>query len=152
MLEVMVKDMKKIKSFVMSNGYVYVYLYKNSKKKTLKVHRLVAETFLENKENKKQVNHKDGVKTNNCVENLEWATQSENQRHAFVIGLNKGNFGITNGMHRAVEQYDKKGNYIISWETMTAASNALKINISNICNCCKGKIKSVGGFVFKYGE
>lgn len=146
------KERKKIKGFIMDNGYVYVYLYKNSKRNTYKVHRLVAETFLENKENKKQVNHKDGDKTNNCVNNLEWCTQSENQRHAFKNGLNKGNFGTTNGMHKAVEQYYKNGNYIISWETMTSASKALKINIANICNCCKGKIKSAGGYVFKYGE
>ena len=64
------KEKKKIKEFIMKNGYVYVYLYKNSKKKTYKVHRLVAEAFLQNKENKPQVNHKDGNKRNNCVSNL----------------------------------------------------------------------------------
>ena len=69
-----------------SNGYVYIELSKNSKKKTFRVHRLVAEAFLENKDSKKQVNHKDLNKNNNIVDNLEWSTQSENMNHAYKNG------------------------------------------------------------------
>ena len=69
-------------------GYQRVGLYVgNYKSKTIKVHRLVAETFIENIENKKDVNHIDGIKSNNNISNLEWCTRSENIKHAFRIGL-----------------------------------------------------------------
>lgn len=71
-------------------GYQRVGLYVgNYKSKTIKVHRLVAETFIDNIENKKDVNHIDGNKANNNVCNLEWCTRSENIKHAFKLGLIK---------------------------------------------------------------
>lgn len=69
-------------------GYQRVGLYVgNYKSKTIKVHRIVAETFIENTENKKDVNHIDGNKSNNNIHNLEWCTRSENIKHAFANGL-----------------------------------------------------------------
>lgn len=69
-------------------GYKRVGLYiGNYKSKTIKVHRLIAEAFIENIENKKDVNHIDGVKSNNKISNLEWCTRSENIKHAFKLGL-----------------------------------------------------------------
>ena len=69
-------------------GYQRVGLYiGNYKTKTIKVHRLIAETFIENPLNKKDVNHIDGKKSNNSVSNLEWCTRSENIKHAFNNGL-----------------------------------------------------------------
>ena len=69
-------------------GYQRVGLYVgNYKSKTIKVHRLVAETFVDNIENKKDVNHIDGNKSNNNIHNLEWCTRSENIKHAFANGL-----------------------------------------------------------------
>ena len=70
-------------------GYKVVSLSKsNTKLKTVLVHRLVAIHFIDNPENKKQVNHIDGIKTNNNVSNLEWKTRHENMTHAFKTGLN----------------------------------------------------------------
>lgn len=69
------------------HGYLYVDLYKNSKHKRYYVHRLVANTFIPNLENKKEVNHIDGDKNNNSVSNLEWVTSSENSRHAWKNNL-----------------------------------------------------------------
>lgn len=69
-------------------GYLRVYLYSEGKKKRYFVHRLVAETFIPNPENKPQVNHKDGNKQNNELSNLEWVTRSENGLHYFRVLLN----------------------------------------------------------------
>jgi len=71
------------------NGYLIVKIRINNKSKNIKVHRLVAQSFIENPENKPQVNHIDGNKTNNDLSNLEWVTRSENIKHAFKIGLKK---------------------------------------------------------------
>lgn len=69
-------------------GYLRVYLYSEGKKKRYFVHRLVAETFIPNPENKPQVNHKDGNKQNNELSNLEWVTRSENGLHYFRVLFN----------------------------------------------------------------
>lgn len=74
-----------------TSGYYEVSLCKNGKVKRYKIHRLVARTFLENPTAKREVNHKDGCKTNNVVSNLEWVSSSENSFHAYKIGLRKAN-------------------------------------------------------------
>ena len=71
------------------NGYQQVNLYLNGKRKSQLIHRLVADAFIPNPENKRTVNHIDGDKTNNRAENLEWVSDSENIKHAFRVGLNK---------------------------------------------------------------
>lgn len=70
-----------------ARGYLRLQLYIDGKKINFRIHRLVAMAFLENPENKKTVNHIDGNKENNNVDNLEWATYSENQYHAIRTGL-----------------------------------------------------------------
>jgi hypothetical protein len=70
------------------NGYPQVCLYRDGKRKTIRVHRLVAEAFVSNPDNHTIVNHKDGVKDNNVPANLEWCTVLENNIHAFENGLN----------------------------------------------------------------
>lgn len=84
-----VKTGKKLKPFKGPNGYYIVWLCENRTKICKSVHRLVAEKFISNPENKSQVNHVDGNKLNNHVSNLEWSTRSENVRHALQIGLNR---------------------------------------------------------------
>lgn len=76
---------KKLKGTV-TNGYLVVSLYKNKICKIHRIHQLVAETFL-GKHDGLEVNHIDGIKTNNCLNNLEYVTGSENMKHAFRIGL-----------------------------------------------------------------
>lgn len=71
------------------NGYLYNTLCKNSKYKTRLTHRLVAETFISNDFNKKEVNHTNGNKLDNRINNLEWVTPSENSQHAYAMGLSR---------------------------------------------------------------
>ena len=81
-------------------GYATVNLYNNGKMKTFSVHRLVAEAFLDNPNNLENVNHKNGIKLDNNVENLEWMSGKDNTRHAF--GNNLGGF-----RDRALKQLEK---------------------------------------------
>lgn len=71
-------------------GYYMVHLSVNGIGGLKTVHRIIAETFIDNPNKYPQINHKNGIKTDNRVENLEWCTQSQNQKHAFKTGLNKG--------------------------------------------------------------
>jgi hypothetical protein len=85
------------KSYLLStnktyDGYQAITLCANKTQKTKTIHRLVAETFIENIENKPQVNHIDGNKSNNKLENLEWMTSSENVKHALKLGLKDKNW------------------------------------------------------------
>jgi hypothetical protein len=74
----------------------YVHLYKNAKRKSFTVHRLVALAFVENIDNKPEINHIDGNRSNNCYTNLEWATRQENMAHGFSTGL-IDNQGVNHG-------------------------------------------------------
>ncbi|PHE75181.1 endodeoxyribonuclease [Bacillus wiedmannii] len=76
-----------LKQQVIKCGYLSVHLFKNGKVKFIQIHRLVAQTFIPNLGNKPQVNHINGIKTDNCVSNLEWVTRSENLKHAFANEL-----------------------------------------------------------------
>ena len=76
-----------IKSRPIRYGYIHITLYFNGKRKNYPIHRIVAMVFIPNPKNKPQVNHKDGDKQNNRVDNLEWVTNSENMRHAYKNGL-----------------------------------------------------------------
>lgn len=129
-----------------SKGYGRVVLYKNNKKKQFKIHRLVAETFLPNKSNKSAVNHIDGNKKNNNVNNLEWCTIKENNIHAFENGLNSIKM-------RAVYQMDLEGNVINEFKSLCDASKFLnKQSHHNIMYCCNGKTHTAYGYKWKYKD
>jgi hypothetical protein len=76
---------KMLKPCLSKSGYLLVSFCVDNIKSNHNVHRLVARAFIPNESNKPQVNHKDGDKLNNCVENLEWATASENTKHAYSV-------------------------------------------------------------------
>jgi hypothetical protein len=86
----LIDKVNKIKSLKLAkDGYYNIQLIKNTKSRIFRVHRLVAVAFIPNLENKLEINHKDGIKTNNSIENLEWCTRSENMKHAVKTGLFK---------------------------------------------------------------
>mgnify|MGYP003641447926 CR=1 FL=1 len=133
-----------------SDGYRYYSLSKNGKSKKFKSHRLLALHFLSNPENKKQVNHIDGIKYNNDLSNLEWVTQSENILHSYKIGTQKPLKGSDNVLSFRVYQYGLDGKFIQSFGSGRDAARKLGLYQSNISACCLGKIKSSGGFNWSY--
>ena len=94
---------KSIKAqYISSTGYYMISTSYKNKSNPLRVHRLIAETFINNPDNKPEVNHKDGNKTNNSIKNLEWVTHLENMNHAKETGL-MNNLGSSNGMAKLNE-------------------------------------------------
>lgn len=87
---------KEVKTKTDKKGYIHIRLHKDTTQKQIGIHRVVALTFLEKPSFKCEVNHKDGIKSNNNVENLEWITRSENIKHAFKLGLRQRLIGELN--------------------------------------------------------
>lgn len=136
------------------SGYMLVRLASNRTYKNLNVHRIVADAFIPNPEGKKTVNHIDGNKSNNTVENLEWATQKENINHAIDTGLNlhdgfKGRTGILHPQAKAVLQYDKNGNFIKRWDCISDASRFYGLSMGTISCSMLKENGSAAGFIWK---
>lgn len=120
------------------DGYSKVSLLKNGKAKQCNIHRLVAEAFIKNPENKEQVNHKDGNKHNPHVDNLEWVTPSANAIHAYQIGLSKPTntkFGGESHRSKRVKQSMCDGTVKV-WDSMMSAGRA-GYDTGGICRCCQ---------------
>ena len=127
--------------------YLFVRLsqgYLNDKKRTVyknhDVHRLVAETFIENPDDLPFVNHKDENKRNNNADNLEWCTPKYNS-----------NYGtIKEKICKKVCQYNKEGQFIREYPSLYMAADCVGGYPGNISSCCKGKLETAYGFVWKY--
>lgn len=125
----------------MKCGYLRTALSKDSKMKKVLTHRLVAETFIPNSQNKPQVNHIDGNKKNNAVSNLEWCNNSENILHADKTGL------------RDMKKLYKRCRCIETgeiFESIKAAGKFVGMTPTQISSACKGKRNTVKGFHFEY--
>lgn len=129
------------------NGYGYsrVMLSKNGKTKVFYVHRLVAEAFVPNTENKSQVNHKNGIKTDNRWFMLEWTTPKENTNHARRIGLCD-----YSGLEKQIEQLSLNGEHIKYHKSIHHAERETKIAYQNISKCCRVERKTAGGYKWAY--
>ena len=138
-------------------GYLSVGMWKDKKMYNKTIHRLVALAFLPNPNNYPIINHKDGDKQNNNVENLEWCTFSHNTKEAYRLGLNHisnkhresaRTRGLASG--KRVAQKDLSGNIIKIFNSGRQASIELGISQGNISQCCNGKMKSTCGFLWEY--
>ena len=128
------------------DGYFFVNLYKNNKSKTFKVHRLVAEAFLPNTDNLPLINHKDEDKSNNIVSNLEWCDVKYNTNYGTRNKrIGKSN---TNGKRsKPVLQYTLDGKFVREWESYRECK---RNGFNHVSECCRGKLKSCGGFIWRY--
>ena len=142
-----VRNKKSKKLLKQSNGrdkrYLSVYLTNGKKENTQRVHRLVAEAFIPNPEEKPMVNHIDGDKNNNSVENLEWCTSKENNNHAIKMGLNHPG------------SYQKKKIQVVEtgeiFDGVTECANALNVDFRNIYRSLNSKQKyATNGLHFEY--
>lgn len=127
-------------------GYKGVCIHVGEYKKRHTVHRLVAEAFIPNPNNLPEVNHKDGDKQNNNVENLEWVTGSENIRHAIIHGLK-----TTDSIEKSVVQINTKSSKVINkFNSLSEAHIETNTNIVGIMKCCKGYGYTTNGFRWAY--
>lgn len=139
-----------------NNGYMQVHLSIDGVMKSHKIHRLVAKTFIPNPYNLPQVNHKDEDKTNNCVENLEWCTQSYNmnyndgqKRRASSRDYEEISKKRSEVQSKEVTQYDFDGRIVAIWRNAYVAEEH-GYNRTMINQCCLGNKKSHKGYVWKY--
>lgn len=130
-----------LKNRINTKGYRFITLCKgDGKPKQIGVHRLVAQAFIPNPLNLPQINHIDENKTNNNVENLEWVTASQNQRHS------------AHQQSCKINQYTLDGELIRTWGSAQEIKRELGFSAGNIIQCCKGNknYSHVGGFRWKY--
>lgn len=144
---------KILKGWVQNTGYLTVSL----SNKKYSVHRLIATTFLEQEKGKNIVNHIDGNKLNNNVNNLEWCDYKHNFDEAIRLNLMNIKYNSYENRIRAkkINQYDLKRNFIRSYLCSIDAEKELKnkgikINARNIRDVCNGKRKTAGGFYWEY--
>ena len=129
-----------------TDGYYCVGISINKKNYRKRVHRLVAEAFIENKYNYPYVNHKNGIKTDNRMDNLEWCTPQQNTRHAWDTGL------AVSVKKIKIKQYDLNGDFIEEYNSLSQAAKSLNLLESKISLCCNGLRKSHGGFQWRFSD
>ena len=141
-----IKTGRILKGRLSKSGYLQVNLTMKEtlKQKNYYIHRLVAIYFIENPENKREVNHKDGDKINNHVENLEWVTSSENQKHKHSI-LKKNKTS-----QKRIGKFDKNDVLLEEYPSILEAAKSFGKSRVNIDNALQKKQKTAYGFIWKY--
>lgn len=139
-----------LKPVLSSGGYYRVRLWLNGRAKNFLVHRLVAKAFVQNPNQKPEVNHKDGDKSNNCAENLEWVTGAENKRHSREV-LGKVNRNPnTEAAHNACKKRVRCIDLDVEYESITEAAKAIAVSQSTLSNHLIGKNKTCKGLHFEF--
>ncbi len=141
-------------------GYFVVTPSNGKERKQTHIHRLVAEAFIPNPNNLPQVNHINGIKTDNRVENLEWCTPGQNSVHAYRTGLKLisdkqrafiGRYS-KEVRSRKVIQMDMHGNVLNQYPSLIEASKNTGAHQSAIGQCCRGEVKHAKNFKFIYAN
>jgi len=134
--------------------YDYVILYKYWFGKWYRVHRLVAQAFILNPNNKREVNHKNGIQNDNVVSNLERVTKSENERHAidklWKTIRNKWKLWKKNCRSKKIIQFSQMGKKIKIWDSMMDVQRKLWISYPWISDCCRWVSEFAWGYRRKY--
>ena len=133
---------KTMKISIGTHGYPQICLTKNNKRKTVKIHRLVANAFIVNLYDLPDVNHKDENKLNNCVSNLEWCSKEYNNKYG------------TRTLRTSQEfmQYDLSGKLIKVWQSGKDIERETGYDRRHISRCCNGKRPTAYGFIWKRGR
>ena len=159
-----------LKPYISNSGYLLVGLYKQQKRDRKLLHRLVAEAFIPNPENKPEIDHINTIKTDNTVflnedgsinyekTNLRWTTRKENINNPITktkMRINarkpsKGKYGKKHHRSKPIIQYDREGNFIKEWDCANDVEQVLGISNKHIGSVCLGKRKSCGGYIWKY--
>jgi len=127
-------------------GYLRIKLSKHNKSKTHSVHKLVALAFLPNTNSELIVNHKNGKRDDNRLDNLEWVTHQENVLHGFR------ELGRIPTTRKQVNQYSISGEFIKTWTSAQEIANSLNLNRASIVGCCKNKRKTCNGYMWTYAS
>lgn len=136
----------------LSKGYYSISLSKGNKTITQKIHRLVAQAFIPNPLNKPQINHINGIKTDNRAENLEWCNCKENIQHAFKTGLKPNNVNSVKAMNKASKKpiIQIKNGYVVGkYESLVQAEKTTNVKAKNISSVLNGRSKTAGGYEWK---
>lgn len=159
-----IRSNKFLKPCKCTNGYLRYTLYKNGRAKQHYAHRLVAIQFIPNPHKLPQVNHKDENKENNHVDNLEWVTARRNCNYGHHNKrLSRSLQGRTLSKETRIRiskargtgrvlQYSMNMQFIRAWKSMSAASRALNIDVSNISKCCRHIYRQAGGYIWRREE
>lgn len=143
-----------MKPFLKKEWYLSIVLSSNNKRYKYYIHRLVAQAFIPNPKDKPQVNHKNWIKSDNTVENLEWCTASRNLKHKFrklwYKPYNLWNIWKHSPISKKVNQYTKEWTFIKTWDCITDVYRKIWISRQQICKVCKFKEKSAWWFIWRY--
>lgn len=139
-----------IKTTYSKTGYEKIKLSKDGKRYFFHMHRLVALNFILNTENKREVNHINGNKSDNRACNLEWVTSSENQKHAFKLGLQTSKIGENNKQSKKVRQLTIDGVEVNVFESINDIKRKLGYNSFGIIKCCKKEKKYKTAYKYKW--